>query len=99
MSKAINSETCVLCGRSAEWLPGNYINSRDYRCSNNDCGDYRIANGAIDTVKGDASLRNTARQEAKSAKGSGRVLIIKSESDAGVNLEIVDLPSIRFFRR
>lgn len=98
MSNAVNSDACVLCGSNAEWLPGNYAISRDYRCSNSDCGVYRVANDAIDAVKGAVSLRDTARQKAKSAQGSGRVLVI-SRSGAGVTLDIVDPSSIRFFRR
>ena len=99
MSNTITSEACVLCDRSAEWLPGDYVNTRDYRCSNSDCGDYRVANGAIGAVKSDEALRNTAKLKANFAKSSGRVLIIESRSDAGVNLKIVDLSTIRFFRR
>lgn len=99
MSNAINCETCLLCGSSAEWLPGDYADARDYCCTNSDCGGYRIDKSIIETVRADATIQKKARQEANSAKGSGRVLIIKPDAITGVTLETVELSSIRFFRR
>lgn len=92
MSKQTNSESCILCEGSAEWVSGDYNNYRDYHCTNNGCGDYRISSQAIRKFASDTTLKSQARKAASLLNGTEKIPVITIES-----IKSVEKRSIRLF--